>query len=204
MEGDATAGRPGAWQRALLACACLLVPLFALLPAHGVRADALDGTLEVRSAYVTVDNGVYQLTARIAYPVNDEIRGALKDGVTLSFDLEAQVQKQRRYWTDATVVDIALRRELSWHAVTERYVVRDVERGELGSYGSLDQALVAIGSVDGWPVVVEPQLQADASYEIGVRASVRRGTLPGALRALIWWSSSWQRSSEWYTWSLPR
>ena len=195
-EGTAVAG--STWQRVLLACVLAL----AVLPQ--AYADALDGTLEVRSAYVTVDNGVYQLTARIAYPVNDEIRTALKDGVSLSFDLEAQVQKLRRYWTNATTVDITLRRELTWHAVTERYVVRDVERGELGSYGTLDQALTAIGTVDVWPVVVEPQLEAAAGYEIGVRASVRRGTLPGALRALIWWSDSWQRSSAWYTWSLPR
>jgi Domain of unknown function (DUF4390) len=195
-EGTAVAG--SAWQQVLLACVLAL----AVLPQ--AYADALDGTLEVRSAYVTVDNGVYQLTARIAYPVNDEIRTALKDGVSLSFDLEAQVQKLRRYWTNATTVDITLRRELTWHAVTERYVVRDVERGELGSYATLDQALTAIGTVEGWPVVVEPQLEPAAGYEIGVRASIRRGTLSGALRALIWWSSSWQRSSEWYTWSLPR
>jgi len=198
MRRERTAGVKSAWQRVLLACALLLAQL---PPAF---ADALDGTLEVRSAYVTVDSGVYQLTARIAYPVNDEIRSALKDGVTLSFDLEAEVQKLRRYWIDSTTIDITLRRELSWHAVTERYVVRDVEHGELGSYGTLDQALAAIGSVEAWPVVVEPQLEAAASYEIGVRASVRRGTLPGALRALIWWSDSWQRSSAWYTWSLPR
>jgi hypothetical protein len=197
MRRERTAGAGYAWQRALLACALAL-----LLPT--AFADALDGTLEVRSAYVTVDNGVYQLTARIAYPVNDEIRSALKDGVSLSFDLEAQVQKLRRYWTNSTTVDIMLRRELSWHAVTERYVVRDVERGEHGSYGTLDQALAAIGTVEGWPVVVEPQLEPAASYEIGVRASIRRGTLSGALRALIWWSSSWERSSDWYTWSLPR
>jgi hypothetical protein len=198
MQRERTAGAGYAWQRVLLACA------FALAPLPSAFADALDGTLEVRSAYVTVDNGVYQLTARIAYPVNDEIRSALKDGVSLSFDLEAQVQRLRRYWTNSTTVDVTLRRELSWHAVTERYVVRDVERGELGSYGTLDQALTAIGTVEAWPVVVEPQLEPAASYEIGVRASIRRGTLSGALRALIWWSSSWQRSSEWYTWSLPR
>jgi len=167
-------------------------------------ADPLDGTLEVRSAYVTVDNGVYQLTAHIAYPMNDEIRRALQDGVTLSFDTETQVQKQRRFWTDATVVAYTLRRELSWHAVTQHYVVRDVARNEQASYGTLDQALTAIGTVDNWAVLVESQLQADATYQIGVRAIVRRGTLSSTLRTLMWWSDSWQRSSDWYTWSLPR
>ena len=59
--------------------------------------------LEVRTAFVTLDNGVYQLTARIAYPMNDQIPAALKDGVTLSFEIETQVLRQRRFWTDATV-----------------------------------------------------------------------------------------------------
>lgn len=198
MLHERTVGALGAWQRRLLTWLLLCaVPM-------GGWADALDGTLEVRSAYVTVDNGVYELNARVAYPLNEEIRGALKDGVSLNFDFEATVQKQRRFWTDATIVDITLHRELSWHEVTERYVVRSADRGEQGSYATLDQALQAVGSVDNWPIVVEPQLEPNANYEVGVRASVRRGNLTGALRSLIWWSDSWQRSSAWYTWSLPR
>jgi len=190
----------GAWQRWLLA---VVVAWLAFLPGVG-RADPLDGPLEVKSAFVTVDNGAYQLSARIAYPLNDEIRRTLQDGISLSFDIEMQLVKQRRFWTDATVAAYALHRELSWHAVRQHYVVRDLERGELGSYASLDQALSAIGTVDNWAVLVESQLQADAAYEIGVRAIVRRGTLSSAMRALMWWSDSWQRSSDWYTWSLPR
>jgi hypothetical protein len=198
MQLDRTPGLPHALQRWLLALLLVLACPFA------AQADALDGTLEVRSAYVTVDNGVYLLSARATYPMNDDIRGALTDGVTLRFDFEALVQKQRRYWTNATVVDLTLRRELSWHAVTERFVVRDTERGELGSFPTLDQALTAIGSVDTWPVVVEAQLEPEASYEISVRASVRRGSLPDALRSLVFWSDSWHRASDWYSWSLPR
>ncbi len=198
MQLDRTPGLPQALQRWLLAL------LLALACPFAAQADALDGTLEVRSAYVTVDNGVYLLSARATYPMNDDIRGALTDGVTLRFDFEALVQKQRRYWTNATVVDLTLRRELSWHAVTERFVVRDTERGELGSFPTLDQALTAIGTFDNWPVTLEAQLEPEASYEISVRASVRRGSLPDALRSLVFWSDSWHRASDWYSWSLPR
>ena len=35
--------------------------------------------------------------------------------------------------------------------------------------------VVAAGVVSGWPVVVEPQLDPDATYEIRVRAGIRRG-----------------------------
>jgi hypothetical protein len=88
--------------------------------------------------------------------------------------------------------------------VSQRFILRDVDRGEQESYVALDEALVAAGVVSGWPVVVEPQLDADATYEIRVRAGIRRGRLPDALRALIFWSDGWNRSSKWYSWILPR
>lgn len=194
---------PSRWGRGLLAAVALLVMLCAA-PLQGVQADPLDGQLDVLSAYVVVDNGVYKLMARAAYPLNDDIRAALKDGVSLRFDFETVLTRQRRLLPDATVSNLLLQREISWHMVSERYVVRDFERGELGSYGSLDQALQAIGTIENWPVAIEAQLEPAASYYVKVRASVRRGSLPETLRLLFWWSDSWRRSSSWYSWPLPR
>jgi len=182
----------------------------ALLACFGVATsafgNALDGVLAVSSAYVNVDNGVFKLHARVEYPENEDIRAALGDGVTLMFDLEANVARERRYWWDAGVVASSLRRELSYHAVSNRYVVRDSGTGigsRQDSYATLHEALVAIGTVDDWPLLVEPQISPDARYRVSVRASVRRGRLPDTLRALMFWSDSWHRTSEWYSWSLP-
>ncbi len=177
-----------------------------LLAAFGPRlpAEALDGTLEVRSAYVTVDDGVFQLNVQTLYPLNDQIRGALRDGVTLTFDLQAIIDKRRRLWFDATIVDVTRHFELAWHAVSERFVVRDGETGAQETFATLEQALARVGTVESWPVVVEPQLDPDAGYEVRVRAHVRRGRMPDALRSVIFWSDGWHRSSEWYAWSLPR
>jgi hypothetical protein len=166
------------------------------------RADALDGVLEVRSAYVNVDGGVFLLHARIEYPDNPAIRDALRDGITLSFDLDTRVERERRFWFDAEVVALTLRRELAYHAVSERYVVRDARSGDQQSYATLEEALKALGTVDGWPILVEPQLDG-GMYHVSVRAGVRRGRLPASLRALMFWTDDWHRTSEWYSWSLP-
>jgi hypothetical protein len=177
--------------------ALLLMPLLAA----GVQAAE---RIVVQSAFVNVRGGVFELNARTIFPLNDDVRAALSDGATINLDLQAVVDKQRRYWMDATLVDVVLRRELTWNAVSQRYILRDVDRGEQESYVALDEALVAAGVVSGWPVVVEPQLDPDATYEIRVRAGIRRGRLPDALRALIFWSDGWNRSSKWYSWILPR
>jgi len=183
---------------ALLAGLCALVLSLSSLS----LADALDGILEVRSAYVNINKGVFLLHARIEYPVSETIRSALKDGVTLSFDLDARVDRERRFWFDANIVDLTLRRELTYHAVSDRYVVRDTRSRDQQSFSTLDEALDYLGKIDAWPILVEPQLDG-GSYTISVRAGMRRGHLPASLRAILFWTDDWARVSEWYTWSLP-
>jgi hypothetical protein len=188
-------------RRALLAAGCALV-LTALMTWSSSLADALDGVLEVRSAYVNINKGVFLLHARVEYPVSETIRTALKDGVTLTFDLDARVDRERHFWFDSNIVDLTLRRELTYHAVSDRYVVRDTRSRDQLSFATLDEALDYLGKVDAWPILVEPQLDG-GSYTISVRAGMRRGHLPASLRAILFWTDDWVRVSEWYTWSLP-
>jgi hypothetical protein len=192
-------GRPsGRWRAlTLLAGALLLTAAGAL-----AFANALDGVLKVTSAYVNLDRGVIELYARAEYPLNPAIREALQDGVTLTFDLEVRVDRVRHLWFNANVVDLTLRRELAYHVVTDRFVVRDVRSGEEKGFDTLKEALAYLGKVDAWPILVEPQLDG-GRYIISVRAGVRRGKLPASLRALLFWTDDWQRVSKWYSWSLP-
>ncbi|MFM7396551.1 MAG: DUF4390 domain-containing protein [Gammaproteobacteria bacterium] len=169
------------------------------------RADPLEGTLEVQSAFVSVVGGVYQLNVRTRYPSSEEAAGALRDGVSLSYEVDVEVSRERRYWTNENIVALQLKRELSYHLVSERYVVRDpLLEGEQKSYATLDEALAALGSIESWPILVASQVAEPGTYLVSVRAGVRRGRLTDALRALMFWSDDWQRESEWYSWSLPR
>jgi len=171
-----------------------------LLPPAALARDPI----VVQSAFVNVRAGVFELNARTIFPLNEDVRAALTDGATISLELRATVEKKRRYWWDATLVDVTLQRELSWNGVSQRYILREPDRTEQQSFVALDQALSAAGQVEAWPVVVEPQLDPDATYAIRVRAGIRRGRLPGALRTLMFWSDDWNRSSDWYSWILPR
>ena len=196
LRGDPT--RNGLIRGGLLTTVCMMA-----LASWGLgRADALDGALEVRSAYVNLDKGVFLLHARIEYPMGPAIRRALRDGLTLTFELEARVDRERRFWFNLNVVELTLRRELSYHAVSERYVVRDTKSGDQESFATLDQALDYLGKVDAWPILVEPQLDG-GNYTISVRAGVRRGHLPASLRVILFWTNDWARVSEWYSWLLP-
>jgi hypothetical protein len=199
LPGRTRARAPtGIWAGLIGLAGAMLIALSSTL----ALADALDGVLQVSSAYVNFDNGVIQLYARVQYPLNPAIRKALQDGVTLTFDLEAKVDRVRHLWFDSNIVDLTLQRELAYHVVTDQFVVRDVRSGDEKSFDTLKQALAYLGKVDSWPILVEPQLDG-GRYMISVRAGVRRGKLPSSLRALLFWTDDWQRVSKWYSWSLP-
>lgn len=184
--------------RALILC-------LAIAPLASLQADPLEGALEIDSAFINVNDGVYQLHAQIRYPISEEAIIALREGVSLSYDLEVEVFRDRRFWLDANILSIRLPRELSYQPVSERYVMRDpLDGDEQKSYPTLEAALQDLGRVDGWPILVASQLAVDGEYRVRVRASMRRGRLTDALRTLMFWSDDWQRESEWYSWLLPR
>lgn len=195
-------GRPRAGRLlALLLCllGCLLP---ALLPRQAAHAQGpLDGNFQIDAAYIVLDHDVLELNARIRYPDNERIRNALQDGITLAFDVEIAIARPRRFWFNATLLDTTLRRELTYHAVTGRYVVRNEASVELQSYATLDEALDQLGHIDDLPILVQSQL-GPGPWQVGVRAGVRRGRMPAALRALMFWSDDWHRLSGWYTWML--
>jgi len=105
----------------------------------------------VVSAYAVTNQGVVQLSARIRYPVTERVRMALRDGVTLDFTLDVSIERYRRFWFDAKVTEATLRRELSYHVVTDRYIVWNADGTELDSFPTLAGAIERIGQVDSWP-----------------------------------------------------
>lgn len=184
---------------------CLWFAALLVTMSPELRADPLEGTLEVQSAFVNVVGGVYQLHVRTRYPSNEETLAALRDGVSLSYDIDVEVSRERRFWTNESIVSLRLERELSFHSVSERFVIRDpLVTDEQKSYATLEEALAGLGNIESWPILVASQVVEPGNYVVSVRASVRRGRLTDALRALMFWSDDWQRESEWYSWSLPR
>jgi hypothetical protein len=183
----------------------LLAAILAFAGAGTARGDdPLDGALEIRSAYAVPSHGVIMLSASVVYPNSELLTVSLKDGVTLSFDLECIITRHRRLWFDAQTVDLVRHRELSYHVVTDRYLLRDVDTGAQDSFPTLEAALASLGAVEEWPIAVDSQLHGDGPWQIALRAGVRRGHMPDALRALMFWSDAWHRTSEWYTWTLVR
>jgi Domain of unknown function (DUF4390) len=156
---------------------------------------------EIRSAYIEPSEGVYQLNATIAFELPEGARAAVREGVPLTLHLDIVVKRQRNYWLDETVATLAQDYELVHHALSERYLVRNVNSGEQSSYATLDAALDALRVVSRLPILDQALVDRNARHEISLRAALDVRTMPDALRFVLFWADDWRQRTEWYTWS---
>ncbi|MGH8175172.1 MAG: DUF4390 domain-containing protein [Steroidobacter sp.] len=176
----------------LAACAC------AALCSSAVWAQT---RVEIRSAYIEPADGVYQLNATIDFELPEGARAILRDGVPLLMQLDIVIKRQRNYWLDETVATLDQNYELVHHALSERYLIRNLNSGEQASFATLDAALDALRVVSHLPILDQALVDAAARHEISVRASLDVHTMPDALRFVLFWADDWRQRTEWYTWS---
>ena len=160
------------------------------------------GRFEVQSASVELDSGVYLLTARVAFRLSTEARDALQAGVPLNIRLDVEVIHNRRFWFNNTVASLRQRFQVEYHALSERYIVMNVNSGQQESFGSLFAALNFLGRVDKLPLLDASLLENDREYRFRLRAFLDVEKFPGPLRLLAFWRRDWSLASDWYTWPL--
>lgn len=189
-------GSDGARLLPALLMALLLVPSVASV------ADDAKGRVDIRSAYSRLAGGVYYLNARIDFVLSDAVRTALDNGVALDVELRINVARTRRYVWDSGVASLRQRYRLSFHALTQRFVLSNLNSGEQESYGDLDAVLFQLGRIDDLPIIDAALLDDDARYRVNVRVVLDLKQSSGALRLLSFFWGDWRIASEWYSWPL--
>jgi len=103
---------------------------------------------------------------------------------------------------DAGAAALVQSYEVVYHAVTQRYLLRNLNTGEQVDLPTLQAALDRLANVEGLPVLDAGLVERGRLYEARVRAVLDMGNAPEALRWLLFWTDDWSGSSEWYKWKL--
>ena len=183
----------------------LALALLLLLGAVAAQDDvAREGYFEVRSASTEVIDGVRTLDARLQLVLSSEALAALESGVTLTIELQLQVIRSRRWYLDDVEAELAVRYELDYRPLTQRYIVKNLNSGDQDSFATLYAALNSLGRVQRLPVIDEAVLDPDRPYRLRLRAMLNTRQYPATLRLLFFWRGQWQLQSEWFEWLLER
>jgi hypothetical protein len=177
--------------------------LLCVIATFGAPADAADESkLAIRDVAVAVDEGVYELDARLELDLPDEARKAVESGLTLRLNYEIVVDRVRRYIPDAEVAALVQRYEVTYHALSQRWLVRNLNTGEQTDYGSLESALLRISELRGLPILDTALVVAGPVYQGRIRAVLDLSTAPDAFGWLLFWADDWSAESDWKTWTL--
>lgn len=199
---------------ALAFCAALLTALFAAAAAAQPTAQFVQpapvqvrddrGYFGVQQASIQLAEGVYFLDALIEYRLSSKATEALLAGVPLTIEIDMEVTSPRRFWFDNEEAKLEQRFELLYRAVSERFLVRNLNTGQDESFPTLQTALAYLGRIENFPIIDADLLEADETYDLRLRTALDIEKFPGPLRLLAFWRRDWSLASDWYQWRLPR
>lgn len=188
-------GQLARFMRLLALCLALLA-----LPAQG--EEAFTAPIEILDGEITLRDNIYYLSAHIDYPLNDAVLEALESGVPLTFELQIELDRPRSWLWNADIASLSQRYRIRYHALSDRYVVTNLNSGETRSFIDQSAALADLGRVEELPLIDAPLLQAGQTYEVWLRAQLDLESLPRPLQTVAYLSPEWRLVSEWKVWRV--
>lgn len=192
----------GSRKRAFLARSALWAALCFIATLAPLADAAEEPRLVLLEAQAAIDEGVYELDARLELTLPESARKAVESGLTLRLTYEITVDRVRRYLPDANVAALEQRYEISYHALSQRYLVRNLNTGEQLDFGSLQGALDRVSELHGLPVLDTALVEDGPVYQGRIRAVLGLNTAPDVFGWLLFWTDDWNAESNWKSWTL--
>jgi hypothetical protein len=183
----------------------LVVAFCAVWVVLGVLAapvQARDGRFEVRSAYTSLVEDVMFLNAQIDYQLPASAESALRSGVTLDLEVQVEIERSRRFLPDPTLASLRQRYTLTYHALSDRFIVRNLNSGVQISYPDLAAAQDELGDLRDLPIIDRTLLRDDARYKLRIRAVLDRQRLPAPISTVASLFDDLRLASKWFIWRL--
>ena len=148
---------------------------------------------------------MHLLDADIDYAFSDEALEALANGIPLTIRLDIEVQRKRAwYLPDADIASLEQRYQLLFHALSDRYMVINLNSGTFYAYPTRASAISALGTLRDFPLLDDKLIEKGEHYRVQMRAELDIEALPSPLRPVAYLTPAWRLKSEWYAWSLTR
>lgn len=180
----------------LVACVCLLM---------APRPSAAAPTEITRLRVERADDGVY-LSATVRFDLPAVVEDALLKGIAIFFVVEADIYRDRWYWTDPRVASAARTLRLAYQPLTGRWRVNIVSglitsssglRATLNqNYETLPEALSAIQRLTRWKIAEASEVEADANYALDLNFRLDLSQLPRPFQIGVAGQRDWTISAQ--------
>lgn len=141
-----------------------------------------------------VDND-WLLNAAFQIELSTGLEDAVQKGVVLYFQTDFEITRSRWYWFDEKPFFAQRQARLSYQPLTQQY--RIASEGFTFSAKTISEALQAVGSIGGWRVIDNSQLDPNKAYTASLRMALDLSKLPKPFQVNALNNRDWNISSEW-------
>ena len=181
-------------RRLFAALVCLLI---ISLPTQSY-ADGFN----VLAAETKLKEHVYLLEANLDLKFSADALDALRSGVPLIVLVNIEVLKDRNWWLDKTVAKLEQGYLLLYHALSEKYIIHNLNSGAQQNFNGLNTAIHSLSNLRDLPLIDKNLLDEGDNYYVRLRTYLDIESLPAPMRPIAYISSQWQLESDWYSWPL--
>lgn len=168
-------------------CGLLALSLFS------VAANA-EG-IKIKSAELERLDNDWLLNATFQIELTPGLEDAVQKGVVLYFQTEFDLTRSRWYWFDEKSALVQRQTRLSYQPMTQQY--RIASEGFTFSAKTIFEALQAVGSIGGWRVIDNAQIDPSKSYTAALRMTLDLSKLPKPFQVNALNNRDWNVSSDW-------
>ncbi len=183
---------------------------------HGLRCGLLglalawgvSGALATEITQLHVergDDGVY-LSAQVRFDLPPVVEDALLKGIPLFFVVEADIYRDRWYWTDLRVASSARTLRLAYQPLTRRWrlnIAAGVISNSAGlratlnqNYDSLPEALSAIQRVARWKIAETADVDPDVAHRLDFNFRLDLSQLPRPFQIGVAGQRDWNVAAQ--------
>ncbi|MFN5256590.1 MAG: DUF4390 domain-containing protein [Limnohabitans sp.] len=163
-------------------------------------AWAQNASIELTELKAVRDNGSLMLNAQLALELGPALEDALVKGVALHFLAEAEVLRDRWYWTDAKLGSVTRYYRLAFQPLTRRWRlnVSNEPISSAGLAGSISQSFETLGEALGvirrqssWKLLDLQTLSPDARQRVRYNFKLDVSQLPRPFQIAAGGQSDW-------------
>jgi len=169
---------------------------------HAAFAESIDAEFSIRDIRSELKEGVYHLNARLDLQLGDEMREALRNGVPLVFVLELEILEPRFKWLNREVAHVEQRYELRYHALSQQYLLTNLNTGIQSAFHNLTFALSKLSYIENLPLLDADVIEGRDDVLARLRIRLDVGKLPLPLKIRAYTSQNWYTTSTWVRWAL--
>ncbi len=169
--------------------------LYCLLALSLFSSAASAEGIKIQSAELERVDSDWLLNATFKIDLTPGLEDAVQKGVVLFFQAEFDLTRSRWYWFDEKATLAQRQTRLSYQPLTQQY--RIASEGFSFSAKTIFEALQAVGSIGGWRVIDNNQIDPSKSYTAALRMTLDLSKLPKPFQVNALNNRDWNVSSDW-------